>query len=56
MNGKVIKPFTDKTTNIAYPVGSVYESNSDRIAFLQKEGYLEAPEKPKRTRKQKAGE
>jgi hypothetical protein len=62
MEGKVIKPFIDKNTLKGYSVGKVFKSDdSERFAFLQKEGYLEVKEpsekpKPKRTRKQKAGE
>jgi hypothetical protein len=73
MGFKVLKSFIDKDNLKGFSTGNVYESNdSKRIAFLQKEGYLEIKDIPgekaveetevvskpksKRPRKKKAGE
>jgi hypothetical protein len=59
MKGKVLVPFIDKHTLKGYSVGNVYESDDlKRIAFLSEQGYIKAnkTEKPKRPRKNKAGE
>jgi hypothetical protein len=46
MKQLVIKPFIDKETQKGYSEGDMYESNdSKRIAFLVKEGYLQAQTK-----------
>lgn len=37
----VVKAFIDKNTNIGYSVGDTFESgDSERVSFLQEEGYL----------------
>ncbi len=57
MKQTVIKPFIDKQTLIGYSLGDTYEStDSERVSFLQAEGYLNIPDKPKRTRKKASEE
>lgn len=55
MSNLVLKPFIDKETLKGYSEGNTYESSdSKRVAFLVKEGYLQ--ETPSKTRKQKVTE
>lgn len=57
MKCSVIRAFFDKDTGIGYNVGNLYEStDSKRIAFLVENGFMQEPEKPKRSRKTKDGE
>ena len=57
MKQTVIKPFIDKHTLIGYSLGDTFEStDSERVSFLQAEGYLNIPDKPKRTRKKASEE
>lgn len=57
MKHTVIKPFIDKNTLKGYSAGDAFESDdSERVSFLQDEGYLNVPDKPKRSRKIKDGE
>jgi hypothetical protein len=49
---KVIKPFRDRITWVAYDAGDEYDGTPERIAELAAAGIVEAPKpKPARTRK-----
>jgi len=52
--GKVIQYILCKLDGQEYNPGDVYEGSPERIAELIKLGYLEADEKPPRSRKQGA--
>lgn len=49
MEAKVISAFTDRHTGKVHVPGETYAGDDARIAELAEGGYLEMPEKPKRT-------
>lgn len=52
MIAKVIKKFRDKNTKEIFAKGAEYEGTDERVAELQKLGYLEKPKANKKEKKE----